>query len=310
MAFTARQSISIVFPAYNEEGNIAKAVEQATNFLGDLFRDWEIIVVNDGSKDGTGEILNKLSFHDNRVIPLHHESNKGYGAALRSGITKAQKDLIFFCDSDLQFHLNELLLLLSWIEQYDIVAGYRAKRTDPFHRKLNAMGWKALVRLLLGLKVRDIDCAFKLFKRDVFREIRIDAVGAMVNTDILVQATRMGFAIKEVPVTHFPRINGKQTGANIKVVLRAFKELLRLYSKLRNVSPIFIPYDRRKEKKNTKFINKRGAERRKVSLPINFSDRRVRLFKTNGNGTEASPIDYSYSNTYNNSYNTKVSHER
>lgn len=303
MAFTARQSISVVFPAYNEEGNIAKAVEQATNFLGHLFRDWEIIVVNDGSRDRTGEILNRLSNQDNRVVPLHHEVNRGYGAALRSGILKAQKDLIFFCDSDLQFHLNELLLLLSWIEQYDIVAGYRAKRTDPFHRKLNAVGWKALVRLLLGLKVRDIDCAFKLFRRDVFREIKIDAVGAMVNTDILVQATRMGFKIKEIPVTHFPRQNGKQTGANIKVVLRAFKELLRLYSKLRNVSPILTPYDRRKEKKNIIFANKRGQDRRKVSLPINFPDRRVRLYKTNGNGPEASPVDYSY----NNSYSTNVS---
>ena len=178
MALVAQRGISIILPAYNEEDNIAKAVEQAVHCVKALFQDWEVIVVNDGSQDKTGEIIDGLSEQNESVIALHHASNQGYGAALKTGILQACQELIFFCDSDLQFHLSELVLPLTWIEQYDIVIGYRAKRQDPWHRRLNALGWKALVRFLLGLQVRDIDCAFKLFRSAVFSAIKIDAVGA------------------------------------------------------------------------------------------------------------------------------------
>ncbi len=281
MALATKHGITIIFPAYNEEENITKAVEQAIHCLELLFLDWEIIVVNDGSRDRTGQIIDGLARQDSRIRVVHHGKNEGYGAALRSGIQRAHKELIFFCDSDLQFHLNELLLLLAWIEQYDIVIGYRFRRSDPFYRRLNALGWKMLVRLLLGLKVRDIDCAFKLFRGAVFRASGINSVGAMVNTEILVQATRMGFKIKEVPVTHFPRLNGKQTGANLWVILKAFKEIFRLYHRLQKISPIFIQHDRRQGQKAIEFVNRRCAERRRVMLPINFQDRRQRLFQTN-----------------------------
>ena len=274
MSLVTNKSISIIFPAYNEEKNITNAVVQAVNYVDSLFQDWEIIIVNDGSQDRTGEIIDRLALENPRVIAVHHQVNHGYGTALRSGIQRARKELIFFSDSDLQFHLTELLLLVAWIEQYDIVIGYRAKRRDPFYRKLNALGWNILVRLLLGLKVKDIDCAFKIFRSDLFKVIKIDAVGAMVNTDILVQATQMGFKIKEVPVTHFSRIHGKQTGADIRVILKAFKELFRLYFKLRSISSIVIPCNRRREH-NIIAINRRhSAEQRKVFLPINFPDRR------------------------------------
>ncbi len=228
-----REGISLVFPAYNEEGNIGKAVGEAIEILPTLTDDWEVIVVNDGSRDKTAEILKEYARIDSRVLSIHHPSNRGYGAALKSGITSARKDLIFFCDSDLQFDLRELVKLLPWIDEYDIVAGYREKRQDSFHRRLNALGWNMLVRFLLGLKVKDIDCAFKIFRRGVFSKVKIDAVGAMVNTDILSQAIKYGFKLKEVPVSHFPRLQGKQTGANLKVIFRAFKELMRLYKKLR-----------------------------------------------------------------------------
>ena len=228
-----RESISLIFPAYNEEGNIGKAVSQAIEILPNLTDDWEVIVVNDGSRDKTGEILKEYTKINSHILSIHHPSNRGYGAALKSGITSARKDLIFFCDSDLQFYLRELGKLLPWINTYDIVAGYREKRQDSFHRRLNAWGWNMLVRLLLGLKVKDIDCAFKIFKRNVFSRVKIDAVVAMVNTDILSQAMKYGFKLKEVSVSHFPRLQGKQTGANLKVIFRAFKELMRLYKKLK-----------------------------------------------------------------------------
>jgi glycosyltransferase involved in cell wall biosynthesis len=167
------------------------------------------------------------------VVPVHHEVNRGYGAALRSGIYKASKDLVFFTDSDLQFDLEEIQHLEEWIHEFDIVAGYRARRADPAHRRLNAWGWNVLVRLVLGLKIKDIDCAFKLFRREVFSNIRLETVGAMINTEILTLAQRGQMKIKEVPVSHYPRLAGEQTGANIKVIFKAFRELFVMRDKLK-----------------------------------------------------------------------------
>lgn len=232
------RSISIIFPAHNEEDNISRAVTQAVEVVKPLFEDWEVIVVDDGSQDRTVKIVDEMAKRDSRIVAVHHERNRGYGAALKSGIERASKSLVFFTDSDLQFDMNELPQLLKEIQDCHIVAGYRAKRSDPAHRKLNALAWRTLVRILLGLKVRDIDCAFKLFRREIFDSIKIDAVGAMVNTDILVQAVKLGYKIKEVPVSHFPRLHGNQSGAKLRVILKAFKELYLLHYKLRSVAPL------------------------------------------------------------------------
>lgn len=261
----SNKSFSLIFPVYNESENIRVAIHQAMYYLDSLFLDWEIITVNDGSHDGSGELIETLAQENKQVKVFHHEVNRGYGAALKTGFQNASKELIFFCDSDLQFHLSEILLCLVWIEQYDMVVGYRYKRTDPIHRRLNAYCWNRLVRLVLGLKVRDIDCAFKLFRNRVFKSIQIDAVGAMVNTDILTQAHRMGFKVKEIPITHFPRRNGEQTGANLKVVLKAFRELFELYSKLNNIDTIICENGDRRQ----------GTNRRNKYMPINFKDRRI-----------------------------------
>jgi glycosyltransferase involved in cell wall biosynthesis len=226
-----KEGISVVFPAYNEEANIGKIIDQTLKVLPELTDTWEIIVVDDGSADRTKEIVSR--YKNPHVSLLPHAENKGYGAALRSGLTSAKNDLVFFSDSDLQFDISELSNLLEWINQYDIVIGYRIKRQDPWYRRLNAFGWNTLIRLVLGVKVKDINCAFKIFRKKVFDKISIDAAGAMVNADILSQAVKYGFTIKEVPVTHYPRLSGKQTGANLKVIIRAFKELLRLYRKLK-----------------------------------------------------------------------------
>jgi glycosyltransferase involved in cell wall biosynthesis len=268
MALVAQRSISVIFPAYNEGGNILQVVELAMQCVTPLFSDWEIIVVNDGSHDRTGEIIDGLAKHHPRVRALHHPCNRGYGAALKSGIQRASKELIFFCDADRQFQLSELGRLLTWIEHYDIVIGYRVKRQDPWHRRLNAWGWNTLVRLLLGVQVRDINCAFKLFRSVVFQAINIEAVGAMVNTDVLVQATRMGFTIKEVPVTHFPRLQGTPTGANIRVILKAFSELVWLYRKLRTIHPMVVADDRRPQPPGAVCRERGRSERRQAMVPI------------------------------------------
>lgn len=226
-------SMSIVFPAYNEESNIETAVNAAREVLKKYARSYEVVVVNDGSKDRTGEIIDRLAQEDAAIVPLHLPQNCGYGRALCSGLYKARCDYIFFSDSDLQFDLNEINKLIEWIHDYDIVAGYREKRADPLHRKINAWAWNKLVRLLLGVKVKDIDCAFKLFKRKVFDTIKLDSAGALVNTEMFALAAQNKFTVKEVPVSHYLRTQGQQTGANPKVILKAFRELFAMYGRLK-----------------------------------------------------------------------------
>ena len=228
-------SLSVIFPAFNEEQNIRTLIELARRILPDLAETWEIIIVDDGSQDATGAMCDELAAVHPQVHTIHHSTNRGYGAALKSGIIAAKHDLIFFTDSDGQFDLKELGQLIQWSDEYEIVAGYRKKRRDPPPRLVNALAWNVLVRIVLGVKVRDIDCAFKLFRREVFNRVQIRSVGAMVNTEVLAQAMRLGMRIHEVEVTHFPRQYGKPSGANVRVILKAFLELIRLGRHLRRV---------------------------------------------------------------------------
>ncbi len=223
-------SISGVMPAYNEEANIGFMIEEMDRVLSSITDDYEIIVVDDGSKDGTAQrVLEKASLHP-KVRLIRHEKNKGYGAAVYSGITAATKELIFFTDSDRQFKLDELKNLLPLIGEADLVAGYRPKRMDPWYRVLFGWGWSFLVTILFGYTVRDIDCAFKLFRREVIEKVgpQIQSFGATFSAEFLVRAKRAGFKFREVPVTHLPRLAGQQTGARLNVITRAFKELFLL----------------------------------------------------------------------------------
>jgi glycosyltransferase involved in cell wall biosynthesis len=229
-------SLSVIFPAFNEEANIQRTVESARLILPKLAQTYEIILVNDGSKDATTPLCDELAERYPEVRAIHHVDNRGYGAALKSGILAARHDFIFFTDSDGQFDLEELEHLIEWASHYDIVTGYRGKRQDPPHRLINAFGWKMLVRMMLGVKVRDIDCAFKVFQRSVFDRVQIRSVGAMVNTEILAQANAFGMSIHEVRVSHYPRQFGKPSGANLRVIAKAFRELIRLYRQLRTVT--------------------------------------------------------------------------
>jgi glycosyltransferase involved in cell wall biosynthesis len=206
-------------------------------FLPTISADWEVIVVNDGSADNTEWIVKKEAKVEPRIKCYNHAVNRGYGAALQTGIFEAHKEFIFFMDSDGQFDISELPLLIKHIGEYDIVAGYRHNRQDPWNRRLNAWGWNRLVRMVLGVRIIDIDCAFKLFRRSVFDKILIRSLGAMVNTEILAQAKRFGLRINEVPVSHFARVHGNPTGANLGVIIKAFRELFKLWWKLRAVCP-------------------------------------------------------------------------
>jgi len=227
-------SVSVFFPCYNEQDNVTRTTEQALDVLERLDIDFEIIIVDDGSSDATGQIAEKLAEQYSRVKVVHHNTNLGYGAALQSGFKAATRELVFYTDGDGQFDINEMPALLPLMEQYDIVSCYRLNRQDPFLRKLNGWCWTKLVCLLFGMKISDIDCAFKLYKRKIFDDIELLSTGALIDTEILARAAKKGYRITQKPVHHYPRTAGEQTGANFRVILRAFKELLKLRSQIRS----------------------------------------------------------------------------
>lgn len=190
--------------------------------------DFEVIIVNDGSADDTGEIADRLAAEIAEVRVVHHPVNLGYGGALQSGFRAATKELVFYTDGDAQFDIEEMPALLPLMEEYDIVSCYRLDRKDSMVRKLNAWCWTTLVCVLFGMKIKDIDCAFKLFKRKIFDEIEMHSTGALIDAEILARATRGGYRITQTGVHHYPRQAGEQSGASVRVILRAFKELFKL----------------------------------------------------------------------------------
>jgi glycosyltransferase involved in cell wall biosynthesis len=228
-------SISAILPAYNEEAVIERSVRHVAEVLRTLTDDFEIVVTNDGSKDRTGDILRRLAAFDKRLNlkVVTHERNKGYGAALASGFDAASKDLIFFTDGDKQFDVAELADFLPAMDgQTDMVIGWRKHRADRPMRLLNAWGWKQLVNALFGYTAKDIDCAFKLFRRQVWESLTVNARGATFSAEFLIKARALNFAILELPVTHLPRTAGKATGAKPSVIAKAFVELIQLRANL------------------------------------------------------------------------------
>jgi len=224
---TRSHSMSVVLPAYNEEQVIANTVFEVLHVLNAWRMDFEILVVNDGSTDQTGEIVEALALTGahSRVRLITHATNEGYGASLVSGFAAATKELVFFMDSDGQFDIRDLQKFFPLIDTYDAVIGYRIDRQDSWMRKLNAWGWKQLIGWVLGVHVRDVDCAFKLLHTEFLRRHPLETRGAMINAELLYRLTRAGCTYKEVGVNHLPRLHGRATGARLSVILRAFREL-------------------------------------------------------------------------------------
>jgi glycosyltransferase involved in cell wall biosynthesis len=226
-------SLSVVLPAWNEGDNIGDAIDGAVWSLERLCRRYEIIVVDDGSTDDTAPLVAAWSARNTNVRLVRHPRNQGYGAALRSGFRAARMDHVFFTDADLQFDLSELALLLPHTRRHDIVCGYRHARQDPWNRRLNAWAWGRLVDVVFDVNVRDVNCAFKIFRREVLSRCAIRSDGAFVNAELLARARACGFSMIQIPVSHYPRTLGVQTGAKPRVVARAFLELGMLYGELR-----------------------------------------------------------------------------
>jgi len=226
--------LSVVLPAYNEQENIEKVVHDCIAYLDSTGIDYELLVTNDGSADQTGAILDRLASELPRLRPLHHPKNRGYGAALRTGFDAAAKRFVFYMDGDGQFDIRDLDLLLPLATDEDhIVTGYRIERRDPFLRRMNARLFGGfLVRVMLGVRVRDLNCAFKLIPKKALNAIILESTGALINAELYGRTIRHGFGIKEVGVHHYPREAGVQTGAHLSVIVRAFKELFQLRQKI------------------------------------------------------------------------------
>jgi glycosyltransferase involved in cell wall biosynthesis len=230
-------TLSLVLPAHNEAGNLEWVVRAALAALPLVFRDCEIVVVDDGSRDATPAIADALAVADARVRVIHHPRNQGYGAALRSGFAAARGDRIMFMDADRQFDIREVAKLAPWVDEYGIVAGYRLRRRDPWRRVALGATFNLLVRVLFGVRVRDIDCGFKIFRADLLHALDLQAPGALINTEILALAHRQGAALVEIGVNHYPRPAGEQSGGSPRVVLRALDETMRLWWRLRAGPP-------------------------------------------------------------------------
>lgn len=226
------KSLTVFLPCYNEAGNVTKVTQDVLNVLDGLEIDYEIIIVNDGSSDETGSIADKLAQENSNIRVVHHSQNLGYGAALQSGFKAATKELVFYTDGDGQFDISEMPALLPLMDEYDLVSCYRLDRCDNAIRKINAFFWTKLVCTLFRMKIRDIDCAFKLFKREIFDNIEMHSTGALIDTEILARARKKGYTMTQRGVHHYPRTAGAQTGANLGVILRAFKELFKLYRQI------------------------------------------------------------------------------
>ncbi|MFH0980022.1 MAG: glycosyltransferase family 2 protein [Planctomycetota bacterium] len=229
-------SLSVFYPCYNEEANVERTTLAALKACRRITRDFEVIIVNDGSKDRTGDLAERLAAEHPEVRAVHNHPNRGYGGALQRGFREARKEWVFYTDGDGQFDFEEIDKLLPLLKEFDIVSAYRLDRQDPLLRKANAFCWCTLVNRLFGMWIRDIDCAFKIYPRKLFDVIEMKSEGALIDTEILARATRLGYTIGQIGVHHYPRVAGAQTGANIKVILRAFKELFKLYAQIKRTA--------------------------------------------------------------------------
>lgn len=223
--------LSFFFPAHNEEENIEGLVAEALDALPALAETFEIIAVNDGSRDRTRVLADDLTAaHPGVVRAVHHTTNLGYGAALRSGFAAARYELIAFIDGDRQFRVEDLGRLterLAAADRPDVVVGYRIRRADPLVRTLYARAYRLANRLFFGLKVRDVDCACKLFRREALEGIRVESDGAFFSAELLIKLRAAGRSVVEVGVPHYPRTAGSPTGAKPAVVFRAVRDFWR-----------------------------------------------------------------------------------
>lgn len=230
-------SLSLVLPAHNEGDNIEIVVRRALAILPRYTDGFEIIIVNDGSRDRTEAIIDRLGKEDPRVRPVHHRRNRGYGGALVSGFKASANDYVMFMDADRQFDIADIRLLSPFVPLFDIVAGFRMERSDPVHRRINAEIFNIAVRVLFGVHLRDLDCAFKVFRGDLLRSLELTSSGALINAEIQAKLRRQGATLVQVGVPHHPRVAGQATGGSLRVIVKAMRETVVLWLRMHRYHP-------------------------------------------------------------------------
>lgn len=244
------KSISVFLPVFNEGGNIEKAVLSIKKYLQKRFSDFEILVISDGSADNTNGIVRKLSKKDKRIKLFARNKRLGYGAGLRAGFLHSSGDLIFYTDADNQFNIEDMDKLFPLLEKYDIVSAYRIKRKDPLMRIFIADFYNFLVRIFFGLRIRDVDASFKLYKKEVFDKIKLVTNTGLTDTEVLIKAQNLGFKIGQIGVRHYPRLHGQtpfEVGSRNKVfafvrpkvIIDILREMKTLWLDLRKYERIY-----------------------------------------------------------------------
>lgn len=226
------KSLSVFFPCFNEEKNLSETVNKALKVLENLaLEEYEVIIINDGSSDSTGKVADDLASKNPRIRVIHHPKNLGYGEALKSGFKMAKYDTVVYNDGDGQFDFLEVKKFLEKIDETDLIIGYRVKRADNPIRTLFAKGWAFSLWLFFGLKLRDVDCGFKMIKKEVLEKIgKLESTrGGMINAELVIKAKRYDFRLAQVGVSHYPRIAGKPSGATVPVIVKSYIDLLRLW---------------------------------------------------------------------------------
>lgn len=229
--------LSVFFPAYNEEEIIEKTVKNAVSILEKTAETWEVLIVNDGSTDKTLEVSEKLAKKDKRIRVINHKINRGYGASFKSGFYSAKYPWIAFTDSDGQFDFSEIKDFIEKQKETkaDLVIGYYKDRKVSLLKKVTSKMWEYLIFIMFGLFVHDVDCGFKLVSKKVIDKIpKLESErGAFISSEFLIKAKKKGFSIIEIPVTHKPRVAGKGTGRDLRVIIKSFSDLFKLWKKLR-----------------------------------------------------------------------------
>ena len=229
-------TLSVFFPAYYDEKNIEKVVTKAVEVLEELrLNDYEVTIIEDGSPDKTGEVADKLAERFPKVKVIHHKKNMGYGATLYEGFTTAKMDYVFYTDGDNQFDLEELKKFVAIVPFSDIVVGYRKKKQYSLYRKMTSFVYNILLRLIFDIDYIDIDCAFKLIKRDLFDKISIKTKDAFIDAEIMIQAGLLGYKSTEIGVKHLPRVDGISTAARPSIIIKTIKEIIQFRKDIKNI---------------------------------------------------------------------------
>ncbi len=220
------KSVSFFCPAYYDEKNLPDLIKDAVNLLEEVAEKYEIIIVEDGSPDDTGKVADELAKTYEHVKVIHHEKNKGYGEALKTGFKTAKYDWIIYTDGDHQYNIFDFKKLLAYANEYDAITGYRQNYSITPFRRIQSKIFNTLVTTLGSINLKDINCSIKIYRKKVIDAMEIESSSAFIDAEMLVKAKKLGFKIKEVPVQHYPRLHGQASGAKPKVVINTFKDLV------------------------------------------------------------------------------------